>query len=113
MHIYSDEGMEHERTTPNFGARFEELNANRRSAEENRKSLLKAVRTLIRLSTELGGIERRFAADGVPSIDGPELSILDSLRSTLNGRSVEEWASILAYFVIDAHLTFFKPDGKD
>ena len=112
LHVYSEEGIEYERGTPNFGARVEELNAKRRSADENRESLKKAVATMIRLSTELGGIERRFVPDGVFPIIGQELSILDSLGPILNGRPIEEKASILAYFVLDAHLTFFKPDGK-
>jgi len=111
MHIYSEEGIEYERTTPNFGARVEELSSKRRSADENRQALRKAVNTLIRLSTELGGIERRFAPGGVISTVEQELSILDSLGPYLEDRPVEEQASILAYFVLDAHLTFFKPEG--
>lgn len=112
MHVYSEEGVEYERTTPNFDARFEELNEKRRSADENRSSLEQAVRTLARLSTDLGGLERRFAADGGFSAFEKELSILDSLGPILNGRPLEQQASILAYFVLDAHLTFFNPDGK-
>lgn len=112
MHIYSEEGVEYERTTPNFGARVQELFTKRRTADENRKSLEEAVATLIKLSTELGGIERRFVSDReVPSTE-PELSILSSLDPILSDRPVEERASILAYFVLDAHLTFFKADGK-
>ena len=65
-----------------------------------------------RLSTELGGIERRFVPDRVLPIIEQELSILDSLGPVLSGRPIEEKASILAYFVLDAHLTFYNPVGK-
>lgn len=113
MYVYSEKGTEFERSTPNFDNRLQELNAKRRSVDENRQALRKAVSTLIRLSTELGGIERRFAPGGVISTVEQELSILDSLGPYLKDRPVEEQASILAYFVLDAHLTFFKPEGGD
>jgi hypothetical protein len=110
MQVYSEKGIEYERTTPNFGRRIEELIAKRRSADENRDALKRAVKRLVMLSTELDGMEMRFAGGSMEGSSERELSILGSLGSYLQDRPVEEQASILAYFVLDAHLTFFKPN---
>jgi hypothetical protein len=88
-YVYSEEGHRFERHYPTGNNLARRLSDGWRPAADNREILAKSVNHLLSLVSKRSPL-RRLIAD----------------------RPIEIQASILAYFVLDAHLTFAKQPGK-
>lgn len=100
-YIYSDEPVKFDRKLPFADMRRPFIEQGSRNLDENIAALSEVV-------DYLRGLGPSF--DALRFFRGSRVRRLTEL---LEGRPVEQQASILAYFLLDAHLTFVKPDKED